>query len=109
MSRSRNEGDGASTSSRDNDAEPSKASTCVDVGTLTEEGKANEHSPTSSCMNAAGADTWSEVPMLAKLVKEAETAKFYAYCEEVCWLITWRLNLLLSHVQNLWCIRIKRI
>ncbi|VDM30527.1 unnamed protein product [Hydatigera taeniaeformis] len=80
--RSRNEGDGASMSSRDNDAEPSKSSTCVDAGTLTEEGKANEHSPTSSCMNTTGSDTWSEVPMLAKLVKEAETAKFYAYCEE---------------------------
>ncbi|VDK36481.1 unnamed protein product [Taenia asiatica] len=82
LSRSRNEGDGASISSCDNDVEPSKASTCVDAGTLTEEEKVNEHSPTSSCMNAAGSDTWSEVPMLAKLVKEAETAKFYAYCEE---------------------------
>ncbi|KAL5970709.1 hypothetical protein TSMEX_001541, partial [Taenia solium] len=74
--------DGASISSCDNDVEPSKASTCVDAGTLTEEEKVNEHSPTSSCINAAGSDTWSEVPMLAKLVKEAETAKFYAYCEE---------------------------
>ncbi|KAL5106524.1 hypothetical protein TcWFU_000549 [Taenia crassiceps] len=82
LSRSRNEGDGASISSRDNDAELSKTSACVDAATLTEEGKANEHSSTTSCTNAEGPDTWSEVPMLAKLVKEAETAKFYAYCEE---------------------------
>ncbi|CDS43676.2 Breast cancer overexpressed locus tag 1 protein [Echinococcus multilocularis] len=81
-SQSRNEGDRASISSRDNGAEPSKASVCIDAGTLTEEGKVNEHSPTSLCMNAMGPDAWSEVPMLAKLVKEAETAKFYAYCEE---------------------------
>ena len=27
---------------------------------------------------------WSDVPMLARLVEEAETGKFYAYCEEVC-------------------------
>nr|CDS20756.1 Breast cancer overexpressed gene 1 protein [Echinococcus granulosus] len=81
-SQSRNEDDRASISSRDNGAEPSKASVCIDAGTLTEEGKVNEHSPTSLCMNATGPDAWSEVPMLAKLVKEAETAKFYAYCEE---------------------------
>ncbi|VDD81054.1 unnamed protein product [Mesocestoides corti] len=31
---------------------------------------------------AAAACGWKNVPMLARLIEEAETAKFYAYCEE---------------------------
>ncbi|KAM3177251.1 hypothetical protein ACTXT7_004913 [Hymenolepis weldensis] len=77
----RNAGDGASTSSQEQSAGPSKASTGVDVVTITEEddGKTSENSPTSSLGNTA---SFPEVPMLDRLVKEAETAKFYAYCEE---------------------------
>lgn len=81
-----NKGDGASASSQEQNAHPSKASAGVDASTLTgeeeeeEEGKAPDNSPTASLANAP---SFPEVPMLARLVKEAETAKFYAYCEEV--------------------------
>lgn len=78
----RNAGDGASTSSQEQSAGPSKASTGVDAVTITEEddGKISENSPTSLLGHTA---SFPEVPMLDRLVKEAETAKFYAYCEEV--------------------------
>ncbi|VDL43126.1 unnamed protein product [Hymenolepis diminuta] len=77
-----NAGDGASTSSQGQNAGPSKASTGVDAVTITEEddGKISENSSASSLGNTA---SFPEVPMLDRLVKEAETAKFYAYCEEV--------------------------
>ncbi|VDN97013.1 unnamed protein product [Rodentolepis nana] len=76
-----NAGDEAPASSQEQIAGLSKSSTGVDAGTITEEddGKTGENSQTSSVVNAG---TFPEVPMLARLVKEAETAKFYAYCEE---------------------------
>ncbi len=33
-------------------------------------------------MGSSGGN-WKDIPMLAQLVEEADTAKFYAYCEEV--------------------------
>lgn len=64
-------------------------STTVSAGTAvmpTAPGLVNTAESTNTNTPSSSRDAslrWKDIPMLAQLVEEADTAKFYAYCEEV--------------------------